>query len=192
MPARRAASRCGSRTCWHERRFRAHRHASARTGADPPRRGTARRPNWSTAICGRSATAAPRCCAPSPISCATATGAPTSRRSPISGSTRTEIGSRSATTPNVLAPTGRGCAVRAQIAGAAEELTFTATAIPDGDFETNRCGFCILHPIVGLAGSPVSVEHTDGSVVETGCRNSSIPGSRSRTCGRSRIRCGTA
>jgi hypothetical protein len=55
----------------------------------------------------------------------------------------------------------------ARIAGSAEELTFTATATPHGDFETNRCGFCILHPIVGLAGSPVSIEHTDGTVVET-------------------------
>ena len=70
-------------------------------------------------------------------------------------------------TPNVLAPTAARLRYSAQIAGAVEELTFTATAIPDGDFETNRCGFCILHPIVGLAGSPVSVEHTDGSVVET-------------------------
>jgi D-apionolactonase len=55
----------------------------------------------------------------------------------------------------------------ARIAGSAEQLTFTATATPEGDFETNRCGFCILHPIVGLAGSPVSIEHTDGTVVET-------------------------
>ena len=55
----------------------------------------------------------------------------------------------------------------ARIAGSAEKLTFTSTATSEGDFETNRCGFCILHPIVGLAGSPVSVEHTDGKVVET-------------------------
>ena len=54
-----------------------------------------------------------------------------------------------------------------RITGSAHELVFTTTATPDGDFETNRCGFCILHPIVGLSGSPVSVEHTDGSVVET-------------------------
>ncbi|WP_159591756.1 D-apionate lactonase [Chelativorans xinjiangense] len=46
-------------------------------------------------------------------------------------------------------------------------LVFDVTAWPEGDFETNRCGFCILHPIVGLAGRPVTVEHVDGSVAET-------------------------
>lgn len=66
-----------------------------------------------------------------------------------------------------LGPDGVRLAYTARITGSADELTFTSTAIPDRDFETNRCGFCILHPIVGLAGSPVSVEHTDGSVVET-------------------------
>jgi hypothetical protein len=29
--------------------------------------------------------------------------------------------------------------------------------MPGGDFETNRCGFCVLHPIVGLAGSRLSL-----------------------------------
>ncbi|RUU13656.1 hypothetical protein EOD23_03730 [Mesorhizobium sp. USDA-HM6] len=46
-------------------------------------------------------------------------------------------------------------------------LGFDVSALPEGDFETNRCGFCILHPIAGLAGSPVKVEHTDGSVMDT-------------------------
>ncbi len=32
------------------------------------------------------------------------------------------------------------------------------------DFVTNRCGFTILHPILGLAGRPVEVEHVDGSI----------------------------
>ena len=65
-------------------------------------------------------------------------------------------------------PDGSRLQFAARIAASAEELLFTVTATPDTDFETNRCGFCILHPIVGLAGSPVEVEHTDGSVVETG------------------------
>lgn len=45
-------------------------------------------------------------------------------------------------------------------------LRFDVTATPQGDFETNRCGFCILHPIVGLAGSPVVIERTDGQVLD--------------------------
>ncbi|SDA96677.1 D-apionate lactonase [Mesorhizobium qingshengii] len=57
---------------------------------------------------------------------------------------------------------------RATIKGTASgELVFDVSALPEADFETNRCGFCILHPIAGLAGSPVTVEHTDGSVVAT-------------------------
>jgi hypothetical protein len=45
-------------------------------------------------------------------------------------------------------------------------LVFDVAALPDRDFGTNRCGFCILHPIVGVAGEPVEVEHVDGSVEE--------------------------
>ncbi|MFB2564372.1 hypothetical protein [Rhizobium sp. IMFF44] len=44
-----------------------------------------------------------------------------------------------------------------------EALIFEATALSTTGFETNRCGFCILHPIVGVAGTSVSVEHVDGS-----------------------------
>lgn len=64
-------------------------------------------------------------------------------------------------------PDGARLRYSASITGSAEELVFTATATPDRDFETNRCGFCILHPIVGLAGAPATVEHVDGSVGET-------------------------
>ncbi|RWP67085.1 hypothetical protein [Mesorhizobium sp.] len=57
---------------------------------------------------------------------------------------------------------------RATIKGSADgQLVFDVSALPENAFETNRCGFCILHPIAGLAGSPVTVEHTDGSVVAT-------------------------
>lgn len=56
----------------------------------------------------------------------------------------------------------------ASIKGYADgRLIFDVSALPESDFETNRCGFCILHPIAGLAGSAVTVEHTDGRVVDT-------------------------
>jgi hypothetical protein len=42
-------------------------------------------------------------------------------------------------------------------------LKFSVTAMPECDFETNRCGFCVLHPIVGVAGKSVNVEHCDGT-----------------------------
>jgi hypothetical protein len=43
-------------------------------------------------------------------------------------------------------------------------LNFTVQATPAGAFLTARCGFCVLHPILGVAGQPVTVEHTDGRV----------------------------
>ncbi|MBM7047425.1 hypothetical protein [Rhizobium lusitanum] len=52
-------------------------------------------------------------------------------------------------------------------AAAGEPLIFEAEALSRTGFETNRCGFCILHPIVGVAGMPVSVEHVDGRREET-------------------------
>ena len=56
----------------------------------------------------------------------------------------------------------------AEILGSADgSLSFTAEARPDGDFPTNRCGFAVLHPIEGVAGAPVTVEHVDGAVEET-------------------------
>lgn len=42
-------------------------------------------------------------------------------------------------------------------------LNFSVTATPECDFETNRCGFCVLHPIVGVAGRCVTVGHCDGT-----------------------------
>ncbi|PDT27930.1 hypothetical protein CO660_19735 [Rhizobium sp. L9] len=53
------------------------------------------------------------------------------------------------------------------ITGAQGRLDFEAEAVTGTGFETNRCGFCILHPIVGLAGSPATVEHVDGRIVTT-------------------------
>ncbi|WFS00951.1 D-apionate lactonase [Rhizobium tumorigenes] len=49
-------------------------------------------------------------------------------------------------------------------ADAGGQLRFDAEAVSQSGFETSRCGFCILHPIVGLAGRPVTVTHVDGSV----------------------------
>ncbi|WP_157015608.1 D-apionate lactonase [Mesorhizobium xinjiangense] len=46
-------------------------------------------------------------------------------------------------------------------------LSFSVEATADLDFETNRCGFSVLHPIDGVAGAPVAVEHCDGSVEKT-------------------------
>ncbi|TIV60741.1 hypothetical protein [Mesorhizobium sp.] len=65
-------------------------------------------------------------------------------------------------------PGGSRLGFDARIDGSADgRLTFDVSAVPESDFETNRCGFCILHPIAGLAGSPVTVEHTDGRVEDT-------------------------
>lgn len=46
-------------------------------------------------------------------------------------------------------------------------LDFEATARATGDFETNRSGFTVLHPISGVAGAWVRVAHGDGSSEET-------------------------
>ncbi|MBY5410950.1 hypothetical protein [Rhizobium leguminosarum] len=57
--------------------------------------------------------------------------------------------------------------VDVRITGSADRLDFEAEAIAPTGFETNRCGFCVLHPIVGVAGSPATVEHVDGQIVAT-------------------------
>ena len=67
-----------------------------------------------------------------------------------------------------LAADGAALTFFATIAGCADgSLRFEVVATPAGDFQTNRCGFCVLHPIVGLAGSPVVIEHVDGSFEHT-------------------------
>ncbi|WP_275785162.1 D-apionate lactonase [Pararhizobium gei] len=47
------------------------------------------------------------------------------------------------------------------------KLAFKVEAHTATGFETNRCGFCVLHPIVGVAGTPVAVEHVDGRLEHT-------------------------
>lgn len=64
-------------------------------------------------------------------------------------------------------PEDRRLAISVHIAATEHELIFEASALTPDGFETNRCGFCILHPIVGIAGSLAKVEHVDGSVNET-------------------------
>ncbi|MEF0941771.1 D-apionate lactonase [Rhizobium sp. BR 362] len=65
-------------------------------------------------------------------------------------------------------PENTDLAIRVHIsAKTAGTVIFEAEATSKTGFETNRCGFCILHPIVGVAGSPVSVEHVDGRREDT-------------------------
>lgn len=57
---------------------------------------------------------------------------------------------------------------QARIRGRSDgSLVFEGTAKALTDFVTNRTGFVVLHPIEGVAGQPVRVEHTDGRVVES-------------------------
>ncbi|WP_366556168.1 hypothetical protein [Aquibaculum sediminis] len=46
-------------------------------------------------------------------------------------------------------------------------LSFAATGEALSDFLTNRTGFVVLHPIDGVAGHPVQVEHVDGRKVDS-------------------------
>ncbi|HEU4827419.1 MAG TPA: hypothetical protein VFS85_13145 [Dongiaceae bacterium] len=56
----------------------------------------------------------------------------------------------------------RSLSYRAEIScGADGALRFAADALPETDFLTNRTGFVVLHPLAGVAGCPVEVEHVD-------------------------------
>ncbi len=46
-------------------------------------------------------------------------------------------------------------------------LAFRATAKPRRDFLTNRTGFVVLHPLQGVVGQAVKVEHVDGSITNS-------------------------
>lgn len=55
----------------------------------------------------------------------------------------------------------------ARIEGRADgALSFAADGEAISDFVTNRTGFVVLHPLEGVAGAPLVVEHVDGRVVE--------------------------
>ncbi len=49
---------------------------------------------------------------------------------------------------------------------ASGSLVFEGKGEALSDFTTNRTGFVVLHPVDGVAGAPVTIEHVDGSVVE--------------------------
>ena len=52
----------------------------------------------------------------------------------------------------------------AKIAGTQDgNLEFTGSAVPKTDFLTARTGFVVLHPLKGVAGFPVDIEHVDGN-----------------------------
>lgn len=44
----------------------------------------------------------------------------------------------------------------------ADGMDLTATAHSRGEVWTNRTGITVLHPIIGVAGAPVAVDHPDG------------------------------
>lgn len=46
-------------------------------------------------------------------------------------------------------------------------LEFTGVGTAMTDFLTNRTGFVVLHPVEGVSGFPVEVEHVDGSIVQS-------------------------
>ncbi|PYE34797.1 hypothetical protein C8J35_103200 [Rhizobium sp. PP-F2F-G38] len=65
-------------------------------------------------------------------------------------------------------PEGTQLVLQARIEGDDHgRLGFSGTARSETGFETNRCGFCVLHPIVGVGGTPVRVEHVDGTLEAT-------------------------
>ncbi|HEX7954876.1 MAG TPA: hypothetical protein VF523_17575, partial [Burkholderiales bacterium] len=56
----------------------------------------------------------------------------------------------------------------ATIEGSREgNLAFTGSAVPKTDFLTARTGFVVLHPLKGVAGFPVEIEHVDGKKVKS-------------------------
>ena len=59
---------------------------------------------------------------------------------------------------------GQEIAFSATDRGPWRQLSFKATATPKTDFLTARTGFVVLHPLKGVAGRPVEVEHVDGKV----------------------------
>ncbi|MBO0904734.1 hypothetical protein [Jiella sonneratiae] len=59
---------------------------------------------------------------------------------------------------------GRGFRYRAEIVGTPRSVTFRGRGSAEGAFVTNRTGFVVLHPVKGVAGSKVTIEHVDGSI----------------------------
>jgi D-apionolactonase len=62
---------------------------------------------------------------------------------------------------------GQEIAYDARIEGTKEgNLEFDGVALPKTDFLTARTGFVVLHPLTGVAGHAVEVEHVDGRIVK--------------------------
>jgi len=62
---------------------------------------------------------------------------------------------------------GAALSFEATVTGEASgKLSFTVATVTNAPFETNRCGFTVLHP-ASFAGDGVVVEHVDGSVTQT-------------------------
>ncbi len=60
---------------------------------------------------------------------------------------------------------GQEIAFDISIVGRADgSLDFVGTAVPKTDFLTARTGFVVLHPLKGVVGQAVEVEHVDGTV----------------------------
>jgi D-apionolactonase len=57
---------------------------------------------------------------------------------------------------------GAGIDYSVTISGHADGLTMSARAVPEADVLANRIGFVILHPLRGVVGCPMEVEHADG------------------------------
>nr|WP_298094033.1 hypothetical protein [uncultured Shinella sp.] len=62
------------------------------------------------------------------------------------------------------APSGAHLDCAITIASTEKTVTFSADCVSDADFETARAGFVVLHPVIGVAGQPVTVRHGDGRV----------------------------
>jgi len=67
----------------------------------------------------------------------------------------------------VVGPAETDLVIDVRIEGTSSSVNFNAVATSRNGFETNRCGFCILHPIVGVAGASAVVEHVDGTMAST-------------------------
>src|SRR5690606_25034382 len=51
--------------------------------------------------------------------------------------------------------------------GSGNRLTARVDLRPVRTVTVNRAGFVVLHPVAGVAGSPLTVRHADGSVEQT-------------------------
>lgn len=68
-------------------------------------------------------------------------------------------------TARFQAPDGAILTAKPHIKGTAQgRLSFATEFSADRDFETARAGFTVLHPLIGLVGEAVTVEHGDGTM----------------------------